>query len=79
MFHNIETPLRKYTILTTLQMFPSKGDVLHIPYGSYRPRSRKTSYTRKVIEISLLLHHGLPNAHSLINNNDNNFLFEGQD
>ena len=32
-------------------MFPSKGDVLHIPYGSYRPRQRETSYTSKLIKM----------------------------
>ena len=32
-------------------MFPSKGDVLHIPYGSYRPRQRETSYTSKSIKM----------------------------
>ena len=32
-------------------MFPSKGDVLHIPYESYRPRQRETSYASKLIKM----------------------------
>ena len=53
-------------------MLPFKGHVLHIPYGSYRPRQRETSYARKVIKISLRLHHWLPNVYVWLTNN--NFL-----
>ena len=46
-FINIKNGTTIIHNITTLQMFPSKGDVLHIPYGSYRSRQRETSDSRK--------------------------------
>ena len=51
--------------LNSHAVFPSKGDILHIPCGSYRPRQRETSNTRKVIQISC--YPTLPNDNRQIN------------
>ena len=47
-FFNIKNSTTIIHNLATLHMFPSKGNVLHIPYGSYQLRQRETSDTERV-------------------------------
>ena len=61
-FINIKNGTTIIHNITTLQMFPFKGDVLHIPYGSYRPRQRETSDTGRVVLMSRLFHYKFTNV-----------------
>ena len=61
-FINIKNGTTIIHNITTLQMFPSKGDVLHMPYGSYQPRQRETSDTRRVVLMSRLFHYKFTNV-----------------